>query len=233
MTSKAFPAAKKLLSDGLIMLGESHQDPKARQLIFELIDKGVVRSLSIELPVLPWNIQRSLAKKEENSDLDKYLDLVDKHSDAEYGNIWPLRKLIEWSIKKKVAIYCHDLPPKSNPPFRRTFSGKDYDATNSSGFSISYEQYINGIINKKIDGIGIGVKLINDESYGSNSGLKHRNRFSARFLFMLYERGLLTWEGLIILVGDHHLQASQCEKEDTLQNLLSIEDDRVFCEKDI
>jgi len=118
-----YNAASQKIRLGAIAVGESHDKPHGRAIVYDLIAECLVTRLFIELPHLDF------AKQLRNDELGKppdeweqsdglaMLNLGVGFRDREHGNQLPMLPLIQTAVHKKVKVYFYDLDhpkPASN-----------------------------------------------------------------------------------------------------------------------
>jgi hypothetical protein len=208
VTGDVLNRMEQLLQSGPIAIGETHTSPHARNAIVNLMDRRAVSHLSIELPVGHPVHSRADGQFDARGNLvarraraQGYFGRVDEMYNAHIT----LQDLAKYAMGRKIPVYFHDMPHQVSRLRQLNTPATDYVA-HARQYGRKLPRFADGLTNM----------------------LAERNQFTKAFLHANLGKGVKVLFGLVILAGDHHLQATESGAGHTIQELLGIAQDRVF-----
>lgn len=103
--------AVNFLLNGALGVGEEHGDPAARRFVIELIEKGVVTKLFLELPKNMARFSEKMAEANAAAAAGRTMEeiaAVAPSGDLDIGNEYPLNRLIAFALSKGIEVYLAD-----------------------------------------------------------------------------------------------------------------------------
>jgi hypothetical protein len=196
----------ELLGSGPIIIGETHDQAPARLCVQALIERGAVKYLSLENPIVPQNLSRDDGQLTDQEAYYKNL--------KSYANEVTMQQLTAQAQSTGSRVYCHDMPLYTSP--LNTAANPD-DLT-------EYRTYATQFLPNTV------AELPRLESA---TWKKHmvaaRNQYACNYLRAKVGNGFRVLHGLVILAGKDHVIAKECNGANTtLQACLGISPERVF-----
>jgi len=113
--AEVLAAAAEKIKLGGITIGERHNQPYGRAIIYDLIEIGFVKRLFIELhdfKPLTKSIRNELLGKSSDTWGDGKLmfDIGVNFCDSQFDNPLPMLPLIQTAVSKSVKVYFYDIP---------------------------------------------------------------------------------------------------------------------------
>lgn len=225
-----------LLADGPICVGECHNQSAARKELFQLIDKGNVTKLFLEIPACSSTVQEFLANPDtrldgsEPQEVKNYIANMTMETAGDNREI-PWSSIISYAKEHRISVYGDDLPMidscfiGAGKKLEYTLSG------NNSGesFDVDPTGYFNKILKEQQTSVRqmsrVRSKLT--EARGLSVGVRLRNEYSEAIV-KKFTDGLSPAEmkGVVIFGGIDHFNDNY--KSQSLQNLCQINSERLF-----
>jgi hypothetical protein len=211
VTERTLAVMARYLETGPIVLGEWHDTGYARRAILQLMERGVVKYLSLEAPIGPENMTKSDGQL---VDKDKYFGGLRFMSNNEVSFDY----LVGRALSDRIPVYFHDMPlQKSGLNFLANQDNLD-----------AYPAYASVFLPVLPSGVQM-TRLPSRDSEAANWYVQ-RNFYAANYLKAKLGNGVRVLFGLVVLAGSSHVQAAECKKNPsyTIQGCLGISPARAF-----
>jgi hypothetical protein len=194
------------LKSGPVLIGENHETPHGRLAVRTLIERQVVRFLSIEAPIGPLGLVRADGQLQ-TAKLADYFNAASFMTNPTMS----MEQLVRLAAAQQVAVYCHDVPSARSP---LNFLGRvGDDMTVNPTYAARF--------------LPPSMPRLPAAAQAASKYIQ-RNEYSANYLKAHLGAGVRVLQNLVLLAGADHLDPGLCGQGRTLQAHLGVADRRAY-----